>query len=271
MRIKRSFAGTGAVLVLSVVHSTTSAQQVVVQQPEFRQFAAPTTVLVPDRGAALLGGTSGATRGQSVYGPVPMGRAGGAGTGSSSVQVRAYVHDFQAMDEALLGQTSRATPVTPSSASPRRSPFQGLPRAAAPEKHPPLAHLRTDVESALRDEAAASDVAEHGAAIRRLVELHDQIVADPRHATNVSIRGLGRRLAMRLVETHDTLVATAAGGNAAEAQALIDLIQATISPETWDINGGRGSIVYFANGHALVVRAPGNVHDDLGGLLRQLR
>jgi hypothetical protein len=76
---------------------------------------------------------------------------------------------------------------------------------------------------------------------------------------------------MRLVETHDTLVATAAGGDAAEAQALIDLIQATISPETWDINGGRGSIVYFANGHALVVSAPGDVHDDLGGLLRQLR
>jgi len=33
----------------------------------------------------------------------------------------------------------------------------------------------------------------------------------------------------------------------------------------------RGCIVYFANGHGLVVLAPDDVHDDLGGLLRQLR
>jgi hypothetical protein len=269
--MKQSITLLTAALAWCFWHPCATAQQVVVQQPEFRQFAVPTTVLVPDRGAALLGGTIGAARGQSIYGPVPMARAGAAGTGSSSVQVRAYVHDFQAMDAKLLGQAAGAALVTPAAAPRRRSPFHGLPGAAAPLKHPPLAHLRTDVESALRDEAAASDVAEHGAAIRRLVELHDQIIGDPRHATNVSIRGLGRRLAMRLVETHDTLVATAAGGDAAEAQALIDLIQATISPETWDINGGRGSIVYFANGHALVVRAPGDVHDDLGGLLRQLR
>jgi|GEM_PF-6785753 len=37
------------------------------------------------------------------------------------------------------------------------------------------------------------------------------------------------------------------GGVANDAQMLLDLIQSTVSPETWEINGGRGSIFYFAN------------------------
>ncbi len=112
---------------VGIVSAVASAQQVVVQQPEFRQFAVPTTVLVPDRGAALLGGTSGAGRGQSIYGPVPMARAGAVGTGSSSVQVRAYVHDFQAMDAKLLGREPSA-PTVSTQPRPPRSPFRGLPR-----------------------------------------------------------------------------------------------------------------------------------------------
>jgi hypothetical protein len=51
------------------------AQQVIVQQSLFQQFAAPGTVLVPDRGEAFRGGTqrSGTL---DVRGPIPMGSAG---------------------------------------------------------------------------------------------------------------------------------------------------------------------------------------------------
>ncbi len=268
---QRFAAVVATVACMAVVHATAEAQQGVVQQPEFRQFAVPTTVLVPDRGAAFLGGTSNGGQAQAVYGPVPMARSGAMGSGSSSVHVRAYVHDFRAMDKAILGQAARATTVDPRPPASPKSPFRGLPRANAAAKGQPLAHLRADVEAALRAEASVTGAADQAAAIRQLIALHDRIVADPRHATSVAVRGLGRRVAIHLVQTHDKLQATAAGGNAAEARALIDLIQATISPETWDINGGRRSIVYFANGHALVVSAPGNVHDDLGGLLQQLR
>lgn len=52
---------------------------------------------------------------------------------------------------------------------------------------------------------------------------------------------------------------------------LVDLIQRTISPTTWDINGGNGSVVYFAPRHAIVVSAPANVHDQVGDVLGQLR
>jgi hypothetical protein len=52
---------------------------------------------------------------------------------------------------------------------------------------------------------------------------------------------------------------------------LVELIQATISPATWDINGGNGSVVYFAPLQVLVVSAPGTVHNQVGGVLGQLR
>lgn len=52
---------------------------------------------------------------------------------------------------------------------------------------------------------------------------------------------------------------------------LVELIQTTIRPETWDINGGPGSIYYWRPGRALVIRQMGEVHHDIGGVLGQLR
>jgi hypothetical protein len=51
---------------------------------------------------------------------------------------------------------------------------------------------------------------------------------------------------------------------------LVDLIQATISPATWRINGGPSAIVYFAPRQALVVSAPDEIHARVGGVLQQL-
>jgi|GEM_PF-1530494 len=57
-------------------------------------------------------------------------------------------------------------------------------------------------------------------------------------------------------------------GGAAQRQAaeLIDLIRTTIRPDHWDINGGPGSIGYYAPFHALVVTASSEVHWMIGGL-----
>ena len=52
---------------------------------------------------------------------------------------------------------------------------------------------------------------------------------------------------------------------------LVDLIQATISPATWRINGGNSSIVYFAPRNVLVVSAPDEIHSRVGGVLQQLQ
>ncbi|MHC4181294.1 MAG: hypothetical protein ACYSWU_27675, partial [Planctomycetota bacterium] len=62
----------------------------------------------------------------------------------------------------------------------------------------------------------------------------------------------------------------AAGQNSFDhGQELVDLIQQTIAPQTWDVNGGLGSIYYWRPGRALVIRQTGEVHDQVGGLLEQ--
>jgi hypothetical protein len=62
-----------------------------------------------------------------------------------------------------------------------------------------------------------------------------------------------------------------AGGTEQEAQKLIDLIQAVIAPESWDVNGGQGVIRYWALGHGLVIRNSASEHERTGDLLEQLR
>ncbi|HEX4148529.1 MAG TPA: hypothetical protein VHY20_06060 [Pirellulales bacterium] len=52
---------------------------------------------------------------------------------------------------------------------------------------------------------------------------------------------------------------------------LLEVIQDTISPDSWDVRGGRGVIRYWPPGQALIVRQTGDVHESLGQLLGDLR
>jgi len=67
------------------------------------------------------------------------------------------------------------------------------------------------------------------------------------------------------------------GGNVGRQQPpdygpkLVELIQQTIAPDSWDVNGGPGTIMYFSPLRVLVVRQTGEVHDHLGGLLPAMR
>ncbi len=64
--------------------------------------------------------------------------------------------------------------------------------------------------------------------------------------------------------------AAAQNANADAGQQLVDLIQNTISPKSWDVNGGACTIYYWQPQHAIVVRATGDIHDDLSDTLEQL-
>ena len=62
------------------------------------------------------------------------------------------------------------------------------------------------------------------------------------------------------------------GGSVADnADQLIELIQTSIAPETWDVNGGNGTIFFYAPLNALVVRATSEIHFQLGGPVEGLR
>jgi hypothetical protein len=61
------------------------------------------------------------------------------------------------------------------------------------------------------------------------------------------------------------------GPNADGGPELVDLIHTVVAPRTWDVNGGPGTVVYYRNLRALVIRAPAEVHEQVGDLLGQLR
>ncbi|MCC7085236.1 MAG: hypothetical protein IT427_09540 [Pirellulales bacterium] len=82
---------------------------VAVQLPTFHYFSVDTTVLVPDRGAAYLGGVNYSSTGRTSRGLPGLGRpfantAISRSTVGGGMWVSAYIHDLEAMDAALLGQ-----------------------------------------------------------------------------------------------------------------------------------------------------------------------
>lgn len=95
-----------ALIILLSLSSAAKAQQLTVQQPEFQIFSTNTTVVVPDRGEAFLGGMKTARSSRSSYGFSPFGSTLGLERSGSTMSVSVYIHDFAAMDEYLLNQAS---------------------------------------------------------------------------------------------------------------------------------------------------------------------
>jgi general secretion pathway protein D len=63
----------------------------------------------------------------------------------------------------------------------------------------------------------------------------------------------------------------AGGGTSADFDSLIDLITQTVSPATWDHNGGKGNIASSPTNLSLVVSQTQEVHEEIVDLLEQLR
>ncbi|MBT4866614.1 MAG: hypothetical protein HON53_16040 [Planctomycetaceae bacterium] len=107
MRCISAFITFGLVLVLSA--TTASAQNLTVQQPVFRNFSVGTTVSVPDRGGAYLGGVSRAGSSRRSFGPLRSGSSFGLFRENSAASAHVTIHDMRAMDEFLLGQAERGS------------------------------------------------------------------------------------------------------------------------------------------------------------------
>ena len=107
--MKLIITGCCLIICLMAVHiETAEAQAVRIQQPIVQQFSVGTTLTVPDRGSALLGGIrSGATHSRQS-GPFRSGSRYGHSFQSSTSSVGVYIHDFEAMDllESACDSTS---------------------------------------------------------------------------------------------------------------------------------------------------------------------
>src|SRR5262245_3596864 len=78
------------------------AQQITVQQPRQQVFQAGTVVSVPDRGSAFLGGVRSASSGRNSAFGIPGNVGIGRSSSAASTTVHVTIHDFEAMDKALL-------------------------------------------------------------------------------------------------------------------------------------------------------------------------
>ncbi|MEX2142325.1 MAG: hypothetical protein WD894_23855 [Pirellulales bacterium] len=162
--MRRIHAGSIVIPITLLLFSVTKgASAQVVQLPSFRVFSLSTTVSVPDRGSAYLGGISSSSTGRRERGlpglshvPFagrPFGNRTIAGhTRTSGVSVGAYIHDFEAMDEDLLRQASpvarRSLPATNSPDVAGRTSIVELRRQDAARQRAELGEARQDFERA---------------------------------------------------------------------------------------------------------------------------
>lgn len=97
----RSWLNLSAVVMLFITNGL-SAQNITIQQPAFGVTSVATTVSVPDRGSALLGGISRARTGRKSYGIFRSGTSTGIERDHVGMRTHVYIHDFEAMDRYLL-------------------------------------------------------------------------------------------------------------------------------------------------------------------------
>jgi len=115
-----------AAIITALWTSAASAQRITVQQPVVQTFSVDTIVSVPDRGRMFLGGTSSARSSWSHYGPGTFGSTFGRGLDRSTADVGVFIHDFEAMDAALLNQAARNSPQASRPATRAQAAWQQL-------------------------------------------------------------------------------------------------------------------------------------------------
>ena len=167
------------IAILLLVDRTSFAQQVI-QQPVVATTAVNTTVSVPDRGSAFLGGVSSAQSGRAQYGPLRSGTNTGISRQATSISTHVYIHDLQAMDEAILNSgpsessTSKSSigsrlvrskgqeqPVDPiASPAEKASKFEQLARKADEAGKPGVAKLHWQVAAKYGSKLAETRLAE---------------------------------------------------------------------------------------------------------------
>jgi len=130
----------------------------------------------------------------------------------------------------------------------------GAPAAqdAAESPFTSLREARAEVTRVLRESSRASgrdatEATPSVAALYRQLGTSEKLPIAERRRLQAQLRTRLSELESLLRRRELRAAASHSGGVAANAQNLIDLIQTTIAPDTWAINGGNGTIFYFPN------------------------
>ncbi|MEO1997721.1 MAG: hypothetical protein ABGZ17_20860 [Planctomycetaceae bacterium] len=120
---------------LTHITVSTAVAQVMLQQPAMSNFSVNTTVSVPDRGGAYLGGLHRAGAGHKSFGPFRPGTATGVFRESQSLTSHVYIHDFQTMDRLLLETARRQAPDHSRRVTGRSAAAYGVLAARKPDRY----------------------------------------------------------------------------------------------------------------------------------------
>lgn len=187
--------------------------------------------------------------------------------------------------------------------APRSTPISSSAQAAH-DSLPKYKQLIDQTRRLLRAESRAGTESERVQQAMLMAGMADRLAADPRYATSPTLQENRGRLHARLRTIKKRTLATgrrqkkkpkrieikqdvlaqlnqAVNGQQANVNnnplpqdygpLLVELIQRTISPASWDVNGGASTIQYWRPGMALVVRAPQGLHEQVSPVLGQLR
>jgi hypothetical protein len=186
------------------------------------------------------------------------------------------VSDFPALAASEESPAPELKPVDPPKAADLRSQISAGLREVFPAT--PIARRQQAEKlvvlyrqtSAAKDISAAERARLQARLKSRLTRLAEAISRDVSQARTAS-------QATKAVEstagsTAPPVSPRAAGGAPQDdGQALVELIQTTIAPSSWDVNGGRGTIYYWPAWHVLVVRQTDDVHEQIGGVMHAMR
>ena len=108
---------------------------------------------------------------------------------------------------------------------------------------------------------------------RRLVRISKMIARNEAKQKDADARIASTERAADGATPSGSLADGQAGGGAIadNGQSLVELIQETIAPDTWEVNGGLGSIMYYSPLKVLVIRQTGTVHDGVDSAMGALR
>lgn len=208
---------------------------------------------------------------------------------------------------AETGDVETAKTVTASPTAKAAPAFRRDDRASE-HSWPRYKQFVDETRELLRDEAKANSISDKVELTIGMVNMSKRLKADPRYATSPTLQQTRRHLHARLrtikkktaiaerrkkkrpqkieikPEVLGQLNQALNGGRANRnnrpnnnlfpadyGPMLVELIQQTISPSSWDVNGGASTIQYWRPGMALVVRAPQSLHEETAPVLRQLR
>ena len=128
--------------------------------------------------------------------------------------------------------------------------FAGV--SAAQHPFTKLREARAEVSRVLRESNRAqghdpADIAPSVVAVYRQLGTSEYLPVAERRRLQSQLRTRLSELEEVMRRRESRAVASHSGGVVGNSQDLINLIQTTIEPDSWEINGGKGTIFYFPN------------------------